>query len=208
MSIKRLVMVAAFSALTTILYIFVKFPLPIFPSFLDVNISMIPVIICSFMLGPIDASICVLIRFLIKLPLSSTAYVGEIADLIMGLATCLPCGIIYKTKLKHKTLIAFLAIPIMWVLSGILTNVFINIPFYIKFYFDGDMTPLLGMCSDAFKLISFGKINNITLDNFMMYYVLLAVIPFNLLLSLIVIIVTLPVHKRLRSLYDMIKINS
>lgn len=206
MSIKRLVMVAAFSALTAILYIFVKFPLPIFPSFLDVNISMIPVIICSFMLGPVDASVCVIIRCLIKLPLSSTAYVGEIADLIMGLATCLPCGIIYKTNLKHKALLAFLAVPIMWVLSGILTNVFINIPFYIKFYFDGDMTPLLGMCSDAFKLISFGKINNITLDNFMMYYVLLAVIPFNLLLSLIVIIVTLPVHKRLRLLYDRVKI--
>ena len=99
--VKRIVLVAVFSALTTLLYIFVKFPLPIFPTFLDVNISMIPVIICAFVLGPVDASVCVIIRCLIKLPMSSTAYVGELADLIMGLGTCIPCGIIYKFKFNY-----------------------------------------------------------------------------------------------------------
>ena len=203
-TVKRVVMISIFSALTTLLYICVKFPLPIFPTFLDVNISMIPVIICSFVLGPIDASICVLIRFLIKLPLTSTAYVGELADLIMGLVTAIPCGIIYKTNLKHKTLIAFISVPIIWITIGIITNIYINIPFYVDFYFNGDMTPLIGMCSDAFNLISFGHINNITVDNFMLYYVLLAVVPFNLMLSLIVVIVTVPIHRRLRIIYDKI----
>ena len=121
-TVKRVVMVAIFSALTTLLYILVKFPLPIFPSFLDINISMIPVIICAFVLGPIDASICVLMRFLIKLPMTSTMYVGELADLIMGLGTCLPCAFIYKTNWKYKTLIAFISVPVMWVCLGIITN--------------------------------------------------------------------------------------
>ena len=165
---------------------------------------MIPVIICAFVLGPIDASICVLMRFLIKLPMTSTMYVGELADLIMGLGTCLPCAFIYKTNWKYKTLIAFISVPVMWVCLGIITNIYINIPFYIDFYFGGDMTPLLGMCTDAFKLISFGHITNVTFDNFMLYYILLAVIPFNLLLSLIVVIITAPLHKRLRIVYDKI----
>lgn len=203
-SVKRVVMIAIFSALTTLLYIYVKFPLPIFPSFLDVNISMIPVIICAFVLGPIDASICVLIRFLLKLPLTSTMYVGELADLIMGLGTAIPCAFIYKSNCKYKTLFSFISVPVMWVGLGIITNIYINIPFYIDFYFDGDMTPLLGMCTDAFKLISFGRITNITFDNFMLYYILLAVIPFNLLLSIIVIVITAPLHKRLRIVYDKI----
>lgn len=203
-TVKRVVMIAVFSALSALLYIFIKFPLPIFPSFLDVNISMIPVIICSFVLGPVDASVCVLIRCLIKLPFSTTGYVGELADLIMGLVTSIPCGLIYKIKLKHKTFIAFLLVPVMWVLSGIITNIYINIPFYVDFYFDGDTEPLLGMCRDAFKLISFGHITNITMDDFMFYYIVLAIIPFNLLLSLIVVIITIPIHKRLKRLYDQI----
>ncbi len=200
--VKRIVLVAVFSALTTLLYIFVKFPLPIFPTFLDVNISMIPVIICAFVLGPVDASVCVIIRCLIKLPMSSTAYVGELADLIMGLGTCIPCGIIYKFKFKHKTIVALLSVVFMWVGLGIITNVYINIPFYTEFYFGGSLDGLLGMCSDAFRLISFGNITSITEDTFMFYYILLAVIPFNLLLSLIVVIITAPIHKRLRKMYD------
>ena len=155
--VKRIVLVAVFSALTTLLYIFVKFPLPIFPTFLDVNISMIPVIICAFVLGPVDASVCVIIRCLIKLPMSSTAYVGELADLIMGLGTCIPCGIIYKFKFKHKTIVALLSVVFMWVGLGIITNIYINIPFYTDFYFGGSLDGLLGMCSDAFRLISFGN---------------------------------------------------
>lgn len=205
--VKRLVMIAIFSAITTLLYIYVKFNLPIFPTFLDVNISMIPIIICSFMLGPIDASVCVLIRFLCKLPLTSTAYVGELADLIMGLVTCIPCGIIYKTNWKYKSVLAFALVPIMWVASGVLTNVYINIPFYVDFYFNGDMTPLIGMCSDAFKLISFGHITSITVNDFMFYYIMLAVIPFNLMLSIVVVVITVPVHKRLKVLYNRIGVH-
>ncbi len=204
MKTKRIVMIAVFSAISTLLYIFVKFPLPIFPSFLDINISMIPVILISFILGPIDASVCVLIRCLVKLPFSSTAYVGELADLIMGLATCIPCALINKTNLKHKKVLALISVCVMWVVSGILTNVYINIPFYLKMYFNGDYEPLIEMCSDVFSLISFGRITNITIDNFMFYYVVLAVIPFNLLLSLIVVLITAPIDKRLKSLYDRI----
>ena len=72
------------------------------------------------------------------------------------------------------------------------------------YYKDGVPNALVGMCKDAFKLISFGNITDVNQSNFMAYYIFFAVIPFNLLLSLIVIGVTALVHKRLKILYDMI----
>ena len=66
-SIKRLTLVAIMSAISGVLYCFLKFNIPIFPIFLDINFSMIPIIIVAFMLGPIDASIVVLIRFIMKI---------------------------------------------------------------------------------------------------------------------------------------------
>jgi len=204
-SVKRIAFIAIFSAIAVVLYCYVKFNLPIFPPFLDFNFSMIPVIICAFMLGPWDASIVVIIRFLLKLVLvpTGTSYVGEIADLLLGIIVSLPVGFIYKySKNQKKELFAFLSVLGIWVLSSIMINAFINIPFYIENFFKGSIEPLVGMCRDSFKLITFGLVNNVNASNFMIYYIILAVIPFNLILSGIVVLVTLLVHKRLKSLYD------
>lgn len=200
-SIKRLTFIAIFSAISGILYVYLKFPLPIFPSFLDVNFSMIPIIICTFMLGPIDGAIVVLIRTIIKILLagSSTGYVGEFADILICLPTALIAGSIYKyAKFKNKTLLSFISVSISWILFAIISNTFINIPFYGNLF---GMEMVIGASKDAFKLISFELINNINESNFIIYYILFAVIPFNLMLSLIVIIITIPVHKRLKNLY-------
>lgn len=200
-SIKRLTFIAIFSAISGLLYIFVKFPLPIFPSFLDVNLSMIPIIICTFMLGPIDASIVVLIRFVLKaLYGSSTGYVGELADVLICLPTAAIAGSIYKyASVKHKTLFSFISVSISWVMFSVISNAFINIPFYGNLY---GMEMVIGASKDAFRLISFGLINDINASNFIVYYLLFATIPFNLMLSLVVIGITIPVHKRLKVLYD------
>lgn len=217
-SIKRIVFVAAFAAITSILYAFVKIDgkfIPFFPNFLDINISMIPVIICAFMIGPWDAAICVILRCIMKWVLvgTGTGYVGEIADVLIGLAACIPAGIIYhKTSLKHKGLFALMSVVIGWVLMGIISNIFINIPWYSSFYFktdyykDGVPDALIGMTSDAIKTITFGKVDGLTKDNYMMFYILFAVIPFNLLLSLVVVLLTAPIHNRLHVLYGYVKI--
>lgn len=206
-AIKRVSFVAIFATISTLLYCYVKFPLPIFPSFLDINFSMIPILICAFMLGPWDACACVVIRCLLKWilpPGTGTMYVGEIADILNGLAVVIPAGLIYKKmQNKHKTIIAFFTAIASWVFMAILSNIFINIPWFTHLYFKGDMTPLVGMSNSAFQLISFGKIEA-TKDTFMVCYIFLAVIPFNLLLSGIVVLFTALIHKRLKSLYDMI----
>ena len=98
---------------------------------------MIPVIICAFMLGPWDAASCVLIRFVIKIMTigTSTGYVGEFADLLIGSLTCIPAGIIFNyTSMKNKTIISFVCVVLSWVLAGVFTNMFINIPFYKSYW--------------------------------------------------------------------------
>ncbi|MDE6661193.1 MAG: ECF transporter S component [Anaeroplasmataceae bacterium] len=206
-AIKRISFVAIFAAISILLYCYVKFPLPIFPSFLDINFSMIPILICAFMLGPWDATICVILRCLLKWilpPGTGTGYVGEIADVLNGLAVVIPAGLIYqKLNIKNKTILAFAVVIISWVVMAILANIFINIPWYTHLFFKGDMTPLIGMSNAAFKLISFGKVEA-TKETFMVCYIFLAVIPFNLLLSSIVVLFTAIIHKRLRVLYERI----
>lgn len=206
-TIKRISFIAIFATISTLLYCYLKFPLPIFPSFLDINFSMIPILICAFMLGPWDACVCVIIRCLLKWilpPGTGTMYVGEVADVLNGLAVVIPSGLIYqKLQGKHKSVLAFSIAIVAWVIMAIIANIFINIPWFTHLYFKGDMTPLIGMSNSAFQLISFGRIEA-TKDTFMVCYVFLAVIPFNLLLSSIVVLCTALIHKRLKSLYDMI----
>ena len=206
-NIKRITFVAVFAAITSVLYCYVKFPLPIFPSFLDVNFSMIPVIIAAFMLGPIDGVIIVVIRFIMKLILvgTGTQYVGEIADLVLGVITTTSCGLVYMFyKGKFRTLLSFATVIVSWVICSIVLNIFLNIPIYVELFFKGNWNILIGMCNDAFNLITFNNCPEITQNNFIFYYVILAVIPFNLMLSSLVVAITALVHKRLKVIYDKI----
>jgi len=212
--IKRICFIAAFSSISCLLYSvdLFKFKLPIFPSFLEFNFSMMPIIICAFMLGPIDAACVVIIRCLVKwiVPGTGTQYVGELADVLIGLAAAIPAGIVYNyTKLKHKSIIALSLVIIGWVLMGILSNIFINIPWYNNLYFKSNYYKhgvhpyLVAPVDTAVYKITFNHIH-VNKDNFMFYYIVFAVIPFNLILSIVVTVVTGLVHKRLKFLYDII----
>lgn len=193
MVVNRMTKIAIFAALSYILY-FIKFPLPFFPSFLEINFSMLPIILAGFAFGPSVGVLVVLIRFILKLPFTSTAYVGEMADLLIGISVVLPSSLVYSiNKTKKGGVIALIVAVIMWVLSGVYTNYFVNIPFYVEFYFHGDMAPLVGMVK--------GLYSNVTVDNFMSYYIWLAVIPFNLLLGLVCSTLTYFIYKRISIIF-------
>lgn len=205
-SIKRMTTIAIFSALSILFYTIIpKISLPIFPPFLELNFSMVPIVICSFMLGPIDGAICVLVRFFVKLPMTITMCVGETADLLIGLPVAIVCGVIYNnTKWKHKEIIAFSGAFLSWIILSVITNAFINIPFYSWMLKEsGGMDALIFVTWEAFYTISGGRVI-VNEDNFMFYYLTLSVIPFNTLLSMVVLLITWPVHKRLKVLYSQI----
>ncbi len=192
----QIVIIANLSALSVLFYFVLKFPLPfIFPSFLDIQFSNLPAIIGGFVLGPVGGGAIVAIRTLIKLPFSSTAGAGEIIDLIIGLSTVLTSSIIYKKmKTKKGAIVASLWGMLAWVFVAVMANYLFVIDFYIEFYFNGAVQPLIGMLS-----IIPGEV---TVDNYMWKYLVFAAIPFNILLSGLVYLITFLVYKRISHLID------
>lgn len=188
-----IVIIANLTALSVLLYFFPKIPLPfIFPSFLELQLSNLPAVIGGFALGPLAGSAIVVARTIIKLPFSSTAYVGEIIDLIIGASTVLTSSIIYrKLKTKRGAIYAMLAGMAVWTTVAVLANYWFVIDFYIEFYFNGNVDPLVGMMS---------VIPGINAENYMEKFILYAAIPFNILLSGLVYGVTYLVYKRISSL--------
>ena len=66
LSVKEMTMIALQSSITVILYYFVKFNLPFFPPWLDIQISEVPALITGFAYGPYAGFLVILIRFIIK----------------------------------------------------------------------------------------------------------------------------------------------
>jgi len=193
--VKKMTALAILSALSVLLYYFIKIPmsvfLPFMPPFLDIHFSAVPIYIAGFMFGPLSGTIVSVMRFLIKLPNSSTLGVGELADLIIALFTVITAATIYhRNKSKKAAIKALTASVFVWMLVGILSNWLVTLPFYIELYrFDA----VFGMLS---------VIPGITEANFMLYYLIIAVIPFNLILSSLVSGITYLVYKRISVAYD------
>lgn len=188
MTIRDISLISLFAALSFLFY-FLKISLPIFPSFLEMNLSMLPIIIIGFILGPIEGVTVVLLRTCLKLPFTSTACVGELADMLIGIAVVLTSSIIYDHhKTKKGAIISLVFGSISWVLISVLTNWLINIPFYLALYFNNDVNGLIGLLS---------MIPNVNESNYMIKYLLFAVVPFNLILSAIVSLITFLIYKKI-----------
>ena len=195
--IKKLILTALFSAMSVLLYLFPKFSLPIFPSFLEMNFSMLPIMILGFACGAMYGGLGVLLRYISNLIIegSITAGVGEIMDLMLGAAVVIPASLIYrfiKVKEPKKTLFSLLAGLIIWIAAGAILNVFYAVPLYLKLYFNGNVNALVG----ALHIIP-----GINASNYMIKYIIFAVIPFNFILGFVVMTVTFLVNKRISILY-------
>ncbi|MDD6302956.1 MAG: ECF transporter S component [Bacillales bacterium] len=199
-NVRQMTLIAFLSAITIVLYYFAKFNLPFFPPWLDIQVSELPALIGTFIYGPWAGSLIIFIRFVIKLPGTITAGVGELADLILGLVLVLVAGIIYK---KHRTLKGALVACSVAVVCASICACFVNwlilIPAYVKLA-NFPMEALVGM-------LSYIKVNGesvVTLNNFMLYYVFVGVLPFNILRYIIVLALTFLLYKRTHWLFEKI----
>jgi len=189
--INKITKIGIFSALSVVLY-YIRFPLPIFPSFLEVNFSMLPIILIAFMFGPLEGGIVLLLRFLFKIPFSHTLLIGELGDLIIGALVVIPTSILYGAKKTKKSGIVALSLAfVIWTIFGTLSNL-ITIPLYIKFLFNSNVDILI----DALSVIP-----NITKENLMWKYLLFGALPFNAMLSFIICLITYFLYKRISIIF-------
>ena len=181
--------VAILTAIAWILYYFVKFPLAFaFPSFLDMQISDLPALLGGFSMGPLWGCLIVVLKCLLKMPFSGTGCVGELADILIGVAFVLPASIIYKRcKTKKSALLGLVIGMICAVIVAMLANRFLLVPFYIEVMFGGTIQPLVNMVS--------GLYNGVTEQNFYSFYLWLGILPFNLLRCIICGGITFAVYK-------------
>ena len=93
--------VAMFSALGGVLML-LEIPLFFAPGFYKMDLSELPVLMSAFYLGPVAGVITELLKVLLKLLLkgTSTAFVGDFANFVVGCTFVLPAAVIYH---HHKT---------------------------------------------------------------------------------------------------------
>lgn len=130
---RKLVMTGIFSAVASVLMM-LEFSVPFMPEFIKLDLSELPAIIISFAVGPVWGVAVCLIKNLIHLPFSTTQFIGELANFILGALFVLPAGIIYKIRKKRTFAVIGLAVGTL-LMSGasLLTNYYITYPFYQNF---------------------------------------------------------------------------
>ena len=194
----RIAVIAMFATLSGILYVF-GFPIGVaFPSWLELNFSDIPALIGTFALGPLSGGIIVFIKILLKLIIkgTSTAFVGELADLVIGLAFVVPAGLIYKRRRTFRGALLGMAVgSACSVAMAILANWLVLVPFYIKLFYNGSWDTLVSAMQALFG-------DKVTKDTFYNFYLWASVLPFNILRCLIAVLITLPVYKRISALIN------
>ena len=191
LSVSKIVQIALLSALAVVFYYIPKFPLPFFPGMLKVQFSMLPTILGSFLLGPIGGALICVIKFLFKVLSTQSAGIGEIMDLLIGLSVVVMTSLIYHFKKNKKGAILALFLGcITWTVMGVLLNWVMALPAYSKLY---GIDAILGMMT---------MIPGVAKDNYVMKYLLFGCLPFNLMLSIVVSIVTYLVYNKLGYLFN------
>lgn len=186
-NIRSLTMIGMLSAIAVVLMLF-DIPLGFLPSFYEIDLSEVPVLIGSFALGPVAGIMIELIKILLNLMIngSDTAGIGEVANFLIGCALVVPSSMIYFKKKTRKAAVSGLAIGTLFlIVTGSLLNAYLLLPTYaVAFHM-----PIDG-------LIAMGTAVNPAINS-MTTFILLAVAPFNLIKGIVVSVITILLYKKL-----------
>ena len=185
-----LVMVAMLSAMATVLMLF-EVPLPFAPSFYKIDLSELPIIVGAFALGPVAGVLIEFIKVLLNLFINgtTTVFVGEFANFIMGSSFIVPASIIYVShKTKKNAIIGLVVGTLITTVVGSMMNAFVLLPKYAEVF---------QMPIEA--LVEMGTAVNSAITS-LFTFCLFAVAPFNLLKYGLVSVITLLIYHRISRL--------
>ena len=184
---RRVSIISICAAIATVLHV-LDFPLPFLaPGFYKLDFSELPVLLCGFYLGPSATVVCEGIKILLKLLLksTSTAFVGDLANFVVGCSFVLPATIWYHVhKSKHSAIIGLALGTVCMSIFGTAFNAVYLLPKFAELY---------GMPLDA--IIEMGTkihpaIHNVTT------FVVLCVAPLNVVKGTMVSVLTMLLYKR------------
>lgn len=167
----KLVKVSLLSAMALIL-MYIQFPvIPIFP-WLQIDLSDVPALLATFGFGPLVGVVVELLKNILILLIKGTSsgFVGEFANFLVGAALIVPAGIVYhRNKNKRTAVLGMVLGAVFMEVGGILANVYILLPAY-------------GMNMDSAAL---------------MQYITLGLLPFNGVKAVLVSVLTYLLYKRI-----------
>ncbi len=157
------------------------------PEFYKLDFSEVPVLLCGFYLGPSATVACEGVKILLKLLLkgTSTAFVGDFANFVVGCSLVLPAAIVYHVK-KTRT----------GAILGMVTGTFAVTVFGSAFnaiYLLPKFSQLFGLPLDT--IIAMGSAIHAGIQD-VSTFVLLCVAPLNLIKGVAVSVLTMLLYKR------------
>lgn len=184
---RRVCIVGICAALATVLHM-LDFPLPFLaPGFYKLDFSELPVLLSGFYLGPSATVACEGIKIFLKLLFkgTSTAYVGDLANFVVGCSFVLPATIWYHAhKSRHSAVVGLILGTIVMTVFGSAFNAVYLLPRFAELY---------GMPLDtiiAMGTAIWGGVEGVTT------FVMLCVAPLNLVKGTVVSILTMLLYKR------------
>lgn len=196
---KYLAICGMLGALAAILHIF-DFPLLFLaPEFYKLDFGELPAMIAGMFLGPVGAVITELVKILLKLVLkgTSTAFVGDFANFVVGCTMLVPASVIYHLKKTRKNAVA-----------GLITGTLVMSVFGTAFnavYLLPAFSALYGMPLDVIVGMGTainGNINSVTT------LVWFSVFPLNVIKGALVSVLTMLLYKHIsRFLHNMMAEN-
>ena len=189
LSSPKYITTVAISAALAGLLMLVEIPLLFLaPEFYKVDLSELPVLICTFYLGPVAGVLTEFLKIMIKLLLksSTTAFVGELANFVVGCALVMPASMIYHARrTRGGAVLGLVTGTLVMTVFGSLFNAVYLLPAFAELFH----MPLEAIIEAGSKIN--GSITGVT------SFVLLAVAPLNLIKGTVVSLLCLLLYKRI-----------
>ncbi|MBQ2804157.1 MAG: ECF transporter S component [Lachnospiraceae bacterium] len=184
---RKMTMIGMFSAIATVLHL-LDFALFFAPGFYKLDFSEIPILIGAFAFGPAAGVMMEFLKILLKLCVAgtSTAFVGDLANFIVGCSFILPASIIYSfCKNKKGAITGCVVGTLVLVVFGTAFNAIYLLPKFSTFIMPMD------------KIIAAGEAVNPLVKGDIISFVIACVAPLNILKGGCASIFTMLVYKRI-----------
>lgn len=191
--VRKIAQIGMLGAIAVILMLF-EIPLPFAPSFYEIDLSEVPVMVGCFVMGPLAGAAIEFIKILLNFVINGTvtAGVGEFGNFLIGCAMIVPAGMIYRKLHTRKGAIVGMTVgTIFMTVAGCFINAYLLLPAYAKAF---------GMPIDA--LVGMGTAVNPKITS-LTSFVMFAVAPFNLLKGVIVSVIVFLIYKKIRPVFQM-----
>lgn len=132
MDVGRMARIGMMGAVAALLTYFPEIPLAFFAPFLKLDFSFTPVLLTGYALGFWPGFAVLVIKNIFKLLITTSAGIGELADMLIGTAMLLSAVLVYARMRSRKgALIGMILGTLAMVVVGVPANRYILFPFYL-----------------------------------------------------------------------------